>query len=335
MIDTIVFFHAHVNGDCYLTRKLVSYIIKNTQNNNIKYYYTALRSFGSYCQDIGIPNENFNHSACINKITQMGWQDQNIHKEKVFYIENDILYIDVWIGYVLSKKSLCCMCLKNAIPYWNNLIREINNECNFNIDMIPIDDNPYLPIKYQELDLEFLDIYINEKKKKYKKVILIYNITPTTIFLNIDNKNIVTILSETYKNYFFITFTDLHLDNTNIVSFKTIYDQNNKTLPVAYGFEFSYLSNICEHVICCMSGICQFTFNYENMNNKDKIMMIVDLNNNPASRDLVCTQTTDEFLCTDIYNLYINMHHYNTDMILCKDIIRFIKDVDESPIEEC
>ena len=59
-IDSIVFFHIHVNGDCYITRFLVDHIIKYTKSQINEYYYYAPRAFKSYCEDIGIPDKNFN-----------------------------------------------------------------------------------------------------------------------------------------------------------------------------------------------------------------------------------------------------------------------------------
>ena len=41
MFNKIVFFHNHVNGDCFLSRIIVKQIIEATNLDNINYYYTA------------------------------------------------------------------------------------------------------------------------------------------------------------------------------------------------------------------------------------------------------------------------------------------------------
>ena len=52
-MKNIVFYHHHVNGDCFASRIIVKHIIDNLKSS-VDYYYTSHKSISSHCLDIGV-----------------------------------------------------------------------------------------------------------------------------------------------------------------------------------------------------------------------------------------------------------------------------------------
>jgi len=121
--DKIIFFHEHVNGDCFQSRIIINHIINKTKHLNIEYYYTANRAIYSHALDLGILDENFN-------------KYQNLIYNLPCYIENNILYINIWIGLFNHINKICVLCMKNILINYNLLISEINKITNLNLEFI-------------------------------------------------------------------------------------------------------------------------------------------------------------------------------------------------------
>jgi hypothetical protein len=265
--NKIVFFHGHVNGDCFQSRIIVNHIITKTKHLNIEYYYTAPRVICSHSLDLGILEENFN-------------KYQNLNYNLACYIENNIFYINIWIGLFNHINKICVFCMKNIILNYNLLICDINKITNLNLEFINTEQNPFIKFHYSYYDIDHLNLFINEKKNIYKKIILIYNVNLTTFIslLKIDHNFYINILSNKYKDFLFITFNETNLNKDNIISINKIYNLSNKILPSSFGIQFSYLSELSDKVILLPTGPCLFCINDKNI--KNKFMMIFDKKNN-------------------------------------------------------
>lgn len=301
-IDTIVFFHNNVNGDCYITRFLVDHIIKNTKSQINKYYYYAPRSFKSYCEDIGIPNQNFN---------TIQFYSDNI----ITIIENKV-FIHIWIGIFLNKIDFCCFCLKNFRDCFNIIINELNIKCNFTVPFIET-TNVILPFNYKFYDFNILTNFIKNVDVIYKKKILVYNVNPTT-FITINttiHDHYLSTLSNKYNDCLFITFCESNVKNKNIISISTIYSTSSAILNSGYGVNFSYLSLFCDKVIGIPSGVFQFTFNNESKNIKNKFMMFFDNtpNGNPGGCPVCKVNENTKILCCEKNETFISICLWNND----------------------
>jgi hypothetical protein len=313
MIDNIIFFHNHVNGDSVMSRILIKQIIDYTKNSNIQYFYTAQRSFDSYCIDLGINKENFNTMKIPNNFT-----NKNLN-----VIDNN-LYIDVWIGHTEVK---CCFCMINIIEYYNEIIKSLNNQYNFSIEYIK-QQNPFIKFNYDYYNCIKLKDYIISEKNKYNKIVCIYNILPTTFITlrNINFENIIISLSKMYEDYLFITFNNIKTSNNNIISFKYIYNNLYNKDIINYSIQFSYLSLFCDNIIGLLSGICQVLFNdcfYELSKN---ITIIYDISEHTPENTPLCVMY-DNTLCTKKNNLLINCYKYKNDNNLLDYLELFLTNI--------
>lgn len=298
MINKIVFFHEHVNGDCYSSRMIVNQIILSTKSLGIEYYYTAKRALNSHCLDIGIPDVNFN-ATNVN----------NYHL--LHYISNNTLFINVWIGMNINNitsNMICCFCLKTLYNKYNSLINILNQSYNY-LNITPIDerymDKMYLPFDftcYYEIPI-FTD-FIKINKGKYKKIILICNVNPTTFITTVNiTKKYLSHLSNKYTEYLFITFNN-ELSLTNVISISQIYNLYNQMSTTRNSIIFSYLSTHCDKVILLPTGpsLCC----YNNIHDENKYMMFFDYSShgNPGG----CPYCSDDIYKTKLCMIKMDWH---------------------------
>jgi len=306
----IIFYHYCVNGDCFTSRILVDHFIKNVKN--VVFYYTAFRSLASHCLDLGITNNNF------NVIRLPGHNDEDFpehDKHDNFFIYNNDLYINPWIGKFKSK--FCIWCLDNYIDYYNSIISNINKNVNeFNIPQINNTITPYVPFNYKYYNCEFLNDYIVNLKKQFKKIILFYNnfVTTYILFNNLDYTKLINIISEYYPDFIFITFKNTDLNKPNVIDISTIYINNNFILPNAYGIEFTYLNTLCDKVFFSPSGLSQLGFYNENMiKNKYAILYCKC---NLITPMCICDECENENLCIEKYHFYCKKIWIDTDNLI-------------------
>jgi hypothetical protein len=294
-MNKIIFFHDHVNGDCFFSRLLVNKIIQDTKNRNIEYFYTAPNAVQSHCEDINISEHNFN-------VIQVP------HYNDTFYLINGALFINVWIGNTIIEKKICAFCLNGVIINYNRIIELLNNSYNLNISLIDNNSSPYIDYNFTYYsDTIFIKSFIESKKNIYDKIILICNTSPSTfISLRYVTRRYLYYLVNKHPNYLFITFHDTLLKDKflNIISLNDIYNINNKK-PQNSGAIFSFISTIADKVILLPSGLSLTCFN--NINDDNKFMMLFDHYNNPAGCPYCETNFKNEYLCTSRFDWYIKM----------------------------
>ncbi len=311
-IKKICFYHYHVNGDCWSTRLIVKHIIENTTHLNLEYYYNAPRSLGSHCEDLGIKPENFNKLNIPNRI-----KDTYGIKDTIY--SDNTIFINVWIGY---SENLCCLCLKNINNRYNDIINDINNNTNFNIKFIEKNNDNIVPFNYSFYNVTFLRKYMEEQKQTYKKIILIMNLSvTTTIKLNeINHDNYLHYFSSKYPEYLFITFNKIGNNNNNIISMNDINEENKIELPLShYGINFSYLSTLCDKLICLSTGPGLYCLNEENKYIKNKVILIDSITCIAAK----CINN-EEFMCTHKYDYYFKRYYYSSNDDLILELENFI-----------
>ncbi len=301
-MKNIVFYHHHINGDCFASRIIVKHIIDNLKST-VDYYYTSYKSCNSHCLDIGIIEKNFNCFPIPNEANS-----------SLVYFSNDTLYVNVWMGYSSSRS--CALCLDQYITHYNTLIDMIN--ClvtNINLPLIVNNTTPTVPFDYSFFNCGFFDEYINKVKNVFSKVILIYNNhTPTYHNLRVNHNIYIDLLSEKYPNYFFLTFNETNIQRDNVTTMRNVYSNYDK-LPLNYGIEFSYLTILCDKVIYIPSGLCTLGFHNERTNIKNKYVILFCICNEQTGR-YVCDEYIDEYLCLSKRNIFIKkLWVYNIDLI--------------------
>ena len=277
----IVFYHRHQNGDTFTSRLLVKHFIENTKDRGYKYFYTSDNSLESHCDDIGIPNENF------NKI-----KPPLIDEGIVLHKEDNTIFINLWIS--CSKHDGCIWCLDGYIKHYNDIIHNLKE---YGVDVKPIDEDvvPFLPIERScEYDID----------TKYKKIILYYNCAIKTYqHLNmVNHSSFISGLATNYPDYLFVTFVDSKLPHENVKSFKEIVKGE---LPVGYGIDMANFCKVADKVIFLPSGVSQLAF-YHEKDKKDKYAMFYYVAHPFLIPDnFICEDRNTEHLCIDKYGHYI------------------------------
>jgi hypothetical protein len=292
-ISKVIFYHHHVNGDCFYSRIFVKQIINYFKkiNPKIEFIYNSINSLDSHCFDIGIKQENFEKilPGCTSG--------------DPLYSDNTLL-LNVWIGLINNtiQQQTCSLCLKSITEHYNFLIKKINNNYNFNIPLIK-ESCGILPFNYQPYGFGFFKEFINQKKKLFDKIILMININPKTHinFNKGDMDKIIDYYSDKYNNYLFITFFEIDKMKNNIVSIKQIYDLNKIEIPTNFGIVFSYISIFCDIVLGPLSSPTLLCLNEENKNIKDKLYFIKDKEDLGYGAPL-CNFTEFEDSCLKKYN---------------------------------
>lgn len=320
MFNKIVFFHNHVNGDCFLSRILVNQIIEATKLENINYYYTAPRAFISHCSDLGIPDENFNVITVPNP-------------NLTFYIsKNNILFINVWIGIKtysdLDSNMTCALCLNNLIPKYNSLINSLNSDLNMNIQLLDENPNksPYLPLTNKGYDNKFIEDFFEDNKKNYEKVILICNNTPTTFISTIDiTRRYLMYITQKFPNYLFITFQETKLQTHNLISIQQIYKSTNTPITNNWGIMFPLISKLSDKVILLPTGPSLTCFN--DQTTKNKFMMFFDYSQSGNPGGCVYCNNSKDYLCTSRFDWEITIMNIDlNDRNINNKICLFVED---------
>ena len=322
-IEKIVFFHFHVNGDSFYSRKLVKHIMDSTKDLNLTYYYTAPRSVISHCDDLGILPENFN---VIQSPTY-----------EFYLLENNILFINVWMGVYLdqiedlSNYEICALCLNNYIYKINKKIRVLNDNLNLNIEELKLSNEDCLMLtrNYDFYDLKFIENFITKNKEKYEKIVLLCNNEPTT-FITLTNitRRYIAVITKKLPNYLFITFSPTIYTSENVISIEQICNQNNNAPYLDNGIIFSYLSKLCDKAILLPTGLSFTCFNDQYIKNKFLMLFDYDVIGNP-NNCIYCINDRKK-LCTsrfgwDISIFEINFKDKNLNYRLCEFLEYFLK----------
>jgi hypothetical protein len=276
----VVFYHRHQNGDTFTSRLFVKHFIEETRGKNYKYFYTSDNSLESKCDDLGIPNENFNAIKA-----------PMIREGIVLHKENNKLFINLWIS--CSKHDGCIWCLDGYIKHYNDIIDDLKN---FDIHINPISEDtvPFLPIeRTREYDID----------PKYTKIVVYYNCQIKTYqHMNLlDHNTCIASLATKYPDYLFVTFIDSGLPHDNVKSFRQIVKGD---LQKGHSVEMANFCKQADKVILLPSGVSQLAF-YMDKGIWNKYMILYYL----AHPHLI----PDNFICEDRYtvNLCIDKYDYH------------------------
>jgi hypothetical protein len=277
----IVFYHRHQNGDTFTSRLFVKHFIENTKDMGYTYFYTSDNSLESQCEDIGIPNENFNV-----------FRPPPIQEGVVLHKEDNTLYINLWIS--CSTHKACIWCLDGYIKNYNDIIENLKS---FGVHIDSIDEStvPFLPIKREsEYTID----------PKYKKIVVYYNCKIKTYqHLNLVNHTMcLSNLADKHPDYLFVTFVDSGLPHENVKTFASVV---NGELPIEYGTDMANFCKRADKVIFLPSGVSQLAFYNEN-NKKNKYAIFYYVAHPFLIPDnFICEDRHTEHLCIDKFGYYV------------------------------
>lgn len=300
--NSIVFYHFWVNGDLTTSRVIVDHIMKNTKHLSVDYYYTAHRCLPNQLLDIGINDDKFNKMIL----------PEGAEHKKIF-LDNNIIYINVWPGLYAGG---CAWCMKNQIDGYNSIINEYNILIESNIPLIDA-SSYFIVYNYDYYNCNFLKDFISDKKTKYDKIIIVYNVKANTLVdVNTIDHNLYINKILQYNNYFIITFFKTDILKDNIVSIEEIYNHYNR-VSLNYGIEMSYMSIYVDKVITISSGVFLPCINKENKNIDNKFLMIHPEN--------FTNCIYENYVCFQKHGWYVkNIYYRNDNETLSNGIIDFI-----------
>jgi hypothetical protein len=177
--------------------------IDNNYNNNLN-----INDITDTLNISNINNSNFiHHSNNINKF----------HETILHFIDNDIIYINLWIGTARNVQNLSTHHIEANIlecnKYYNCIINYINKIYNLNMNLINnVEEFPIIP--YTNID-NFLKF-----KSNNKKIIFYYNYNPKSgqKFNNINHEENIKYLSNKYNDYIIYCAIKPNYSNNNIIS---------------------------------------------------------------------------------------------------------------------
>lgn len=223
----IIFYNLAHLGDTYFSQPLISNFCFQNPNDNISVF--VLYNWFIYSQ---IPNlkilyekDNNENNTYINTpslyhtpfnilnnskyITFLNFIKS--HEYDSFFIFDNILYINTWIGgnkHLFLNDGECDIKILNNNFY--NLIQLINKTYGFNLSYNNTNIFPTIP----SIDItSFLEL------RKNKKVIFYYNLLPKSCqsFPNINHDDIIAFLADYYKDYIICTAIDTNIKRENII----------------------------------------------------------------------------------------------------------------------
>ena len=243
-------------------------------------------------------------------------------QQKIF-IDNNILYINIWFGFY---GKICPWCMKGIIDGYNNsIINEYNILTVSSIPLIDVSKN-YISYNYDYYNCNFLKDFITEKKKKYNKIIIVYNVKANSIiYLNTMDHNLYIIKICEYNNYFIITFFKTDIVKENIISIEEIYKQYNR-VSLNYGVEMSYMSTYVDKVITLASGVFLPCIHEKNKNIDNKFLIIHTENVHDLNGGGYICHFENNYTCFRKLGWYIKNIYYKNDdnEALSNGIIDFI-----------
>jgi len=230
--------------------------------------------------DVTFEYLHFNHPKLTRDLNiPLVGEPTNLDPKTPFYQDEDVLYINTWIG---CFWDIFCehggINMNSLWHQWDKIINTINGHFDTEI-ALRTDKETYLPkIDFTKFDVSSIDAYLKENTNKK---ILICNGPPKSGQSFSDNmQDFINLAAEEYPTIDFICTTKFNttLDNVvftdNIIVDNEVEDKrapwedreiNNCDLQ-----EISYLSEHCDAIVGKNSGPFVFCETYSNYMNPDK-----------------------------------------------------------------
>jgi len=268
-MKNLIFFNYWHNGDIHVSREFVKDILNKTNfNNRIYYHHNSLKLL----MDINVEIKRFD-------------MNMNINNEKLFYEDDNNVYVNTWFH--LEHGFKYYQCTLEAL-YYN--FTEIYKQLDIKLEDISF----YIPkIDFSKFNVLSIDKFF--KNTHFKKHVYICN--GMTLSGQSDNMiltNLIKELSDKYIECLFILTEKIPLITKNITFSQDIIGSNGKNDLI----ENSYLSTKCDIIVGRTSGPSTFSIVPENVTN-DNIQNILHLSHYKPFLDEKYYNKNKKLYCTE------------------------------------
>jgi hypothetical protein len=289
----LVFYNHWHNGDIFVSRGFVNFIINNS---NFESYHYVHKNSNNILKDIPVITNNESL--------------QYLDKNSPYFNNTYEMYLNTWYGSNTKHFSGC---------NFNSLYLHFNEFCNkiLNINMNNYDPTIFLPDLIDTSLLHINNINIDNFKMFDKKVFICNNDVLSEQSVNFDFNEIISELCIYFPNYLFIisnkkniltndSFINSRIKNKiiNLLHYNNlIYSADIINIDGNDLLENSYLSTFCDIIIGRNSGAYTFANNKENLLNKNKKFISISEN---KIESIWYTDRLSEVVWTNNYNDIIN-----------------------------
>jgi len=246
MINKLIFYNNHNNGDIHFTREFVRDIVQKT--NYDEYYFLHKRS-PKLLMD-------------IPKL-QHGQLNENCKIDSPFHIINNETYINTHLGvYEIFVDKVNDVSLPIFYDYFQIIFNKLR---------VPMEKKKhYLPvIDYKQFEISGINEYI-ENNRAFSKVIVCNGDVYSNQSLPIDFKALIEKLADEFpKTHFILT------DKKDVIERENVLYTSDIIKAGADLNEISYLSTFCTVIIGRASGPYSFTEVKENFDDVDKTFIFI------------------------------------------------------------
>jgi hypothetical protein len=264
--DRIIFYNFYHNGDIFVSKGLVNFIINNIQAK--EYYYFHCNS-SKLIQDI--PKIKHIKKLPSNDLEYSGWR-----------IDENTLWCNTWYNSFNKQEFEGCT-IQTLFKVFKRGLKEV---INFDLPGEPLD---YLP----DINFDFFNVdYLFNMILPLRKIILIDNCNVLSgQSHNFDFNPVIDHISNQFSDIVFLV-TNKNGDDIikkNVTYCSDVIDERENNLN-----EISYLSGFCDILIGRNSGPHTFCFRKDNLGNRDKTFVCISHENfgivGMVNADFVCSQ---------------------------------------------
>jgi hypothetical protein len=244
-VKKICFFNHYHNGDLFNSKSFIEEIISNI---NLKYYYA-----------------HSNQSIVLSDLNAEYLEIPNISHSEKFLIDNDILYVNTWIGcYFDSNKPFNGECtLRFSYQMFGEIYEYLNSLFLSDLKLKSIEEY-FSFVDYSKFNLLNVNEFVNQFPQKK---ILFSNGPCLSGQCNYygDMSSIIETCAKKNEDKIFVVTHKFNTDVQNIKFTDDILNLNRCDLN-----EISYISTFCDIIIGRNSGPFCFSMTKENVLNPQK-----------------------------------------------------------------
>lgn len=258
---SIIFYNNWHNGDIFVSREFIKFIVNKKINENFIYYHLNSNKLLKDIYTLKIINELFGQKK----------------DKRLYYQDLDNVYINTWYragnNKYFEKYGITIFTL---FEMFKEIIQKLFNETiKDELDFIPDPDYNNL------IDVELINNFILKLDKK-KRVLISNNDVLSGQSLNFNFNPIISKLAKNFKDVdFFITNkTDNLCLLDNVFYFEDIIPIKGCNLN-----EIGYFSLFCDTIIGRLSGPESFCYNFDNLTDNSKTFINFFVNDNNIYND--------------------------------------------------
>jgi hypothetical protein len=253
----IIFFNLHHNGDIYPSKEPIRTIVKNNSAHTFSIYVASFTSLFIDIKGLEILDNNI--------------ENKDIDNTKEYYIKNNILYINTYVGNRIKESKLIFDKDSNN-EYYTRIINEINNlEITPKLIFHNLQMIEFMPSIFDNISMN--DVPEQVKLSLKNPCIFLFNMIGNWKKINLDFNLLISDLALKYSTYIIIVAkkTTIKLKNVICISDLNIEDSlDGKNLLI-----YTYIASFCSIIISSSTGGAMCIFNRYTMTSQVKQYIIM------------------------------------------------------------